>query len=276
LYSVDIDEAALIDWHDFVLVETIDFGDTKPEVAEVQQVKVELDSQEMEIEDINTAPVFKRHKPDDDIDPEIKDKIKEDYKPEVKKTAKMQKCPRCDKLIPENEYELHLKKEFMSKSKDTNKNVEMPFVSNEEMNENIQQFAEKRTDLFGTSKDDARVDNSAEGPKVIYDGHVAGMTRTTANAAMLAQQQKKNIDIAVKSRDNFKHKVTEQTVEAPAFKPLLNIKQSIQFIRSAAVQGITKAANLCCSNYKSTWILKAWDATSFSKWRAVNYGQISC
>ena len=33
-------------------------------------------------------------------------------------------------------------------------------------------------------------------PKFMYDGLLGNMTRTTANAAMLAQQQKKNIDEA--------------------------------------------------------------------------------
>ena len=214
-------------------METIEFGDMLPSLAETQNIKVQVKSEEMEIEDSNTEPVFKRPAPDIDIDPEIKGKIKDNYNPEARKDTKMQKCPRCEKLIPLNEYEKHLKSEFMdNKSREKAKARDVnPFVSNEDMNKNIQAFAEKRTDLFGTSKEEASAPQN-DSSKVVYDGHVTGMTRTTANAAMLAQQQKKNIDTAFRARDDYKHKTQSgpPNVEAPAFKPLLNIKQSIYII----------------------------------------------
>ena len=119
------------------------------------------------------------------------------------------KCPICNKYIPLSEFNEHLRiemldpryKEIKQEVQTRSQNITM--VGGDAVAQNLANFAKRRPDLFGSVDDQLPEDDRSfkhlDQPKVIWDGQAANMSRTTANQAMLAQQQKRNMEDQMKN-----------------------------------------------------------------------------
>jgi splicing factor 3A subunit 1 len=244
-------EAALIDWHDFVTVEVITFDD-EPEPENVRQppaidkIRKEVEETEMDFDIDNEeskaldalskkmeeqvkmdkeefreplkreVPVrevaFMREEVDaegekmeveEDIELEPGATIRTDYvrRPEV--VDGKQRCPRCNTLIPKEEFERHMRMELASpqyhaQRKNLIDKVEgRSIASGEEIVSNLREFVGQRPDISGDVERQlpSAIKGEIKRPRVIYDGSAGNLTRTTANVAMMAVQQKKNMGL---------------------------------------------------------------------------------
>ncbi len=99
-----------IDWHDFVVVDTIDIEDDEEERPEyapevtldllgVKDVAQELDEEERRI--LNES----------EVEPGMK--IVKDYKRERDQIEQTQRCPKCSRDIPQSQWEEHLRIELL-------------------------------------------------------------------------------------------------------------------------------------------------------------------
>lgn len=189
---------SLIDWHDFVVVETITFDDeislpppeklvTEPpkQVDESDTMEVEMDT-EMEIE------------PKVPPEPEKPLQIRTDYNKRTRSLAeqrstKFQVCPKCGQEIPVEEMEEHMKIELSNPDlirRNLNiRNQGSSLARGSEIAENLVGFAAKRTDIFGEEEVElgrqVGADEDEERKKlqkVTWDGHTSSIQRTAQEA----------------------------------------------------------------------------------------------
>eukprot|EP00005_Dracoamoeba_jomungandri_P005637 CAMPEP_0174261986 /NCGR_PEP_ID=MMETSP0439-20130205/12706_1 /TAXON_ID=0 /ORGANISM="Stereomyxa ramosa, Strain Chinc5" /LENGTH=617 /DNA_ID=CAMNT_0015346611 /DNA_START=1 /DNA_END=1850 /DNA_ORIENTATION=+ len=192
------EERALIDWHDFVIVETITFDEDrrKPKPKPAPKPKEEAVDMDMEID------------MDMDMEEEQEIKIKRDTQvapqPETR-TFKFQVCPKCGEEIPIDEMEEHMKIELLDpvsrrkRLEQMRKKRESTLAEDSDIAKNLKMLSQYRSDIFG-SRGEAPIGEKVgkEGPeeqakpdRVIWDGHTSSIG-ITANAVMssMNKQQK--------------------------------------------------------------------------------------
>ena len=236
----DIDElekaqSAAIDWYDFAIVENVDFNDIDMQQHYPQNNMVNMEDMNSDINQINIQQNnLKEHmkkvpEEKDDIQmnipkrtddvilnenlPEPNMKIVKNFtrRPEAGKTEQqVQKCPKCGENIPLNEWSEHLKIEMID-PKWREKKLELMetnqstiITEDNEMKKHLTKLTQRRPDLFGDVNDEIVLEEhkkSDNKTQIKWDGYAPNMSRTTANIAMLAQQQKKNFEDLKKTQD---------------------------------------------------------------------------
>ena len=133
-----------------------------------------------------------------------------------------QRCPKCQKDIPLAEWSEHLRMELLDRKWLTQKmeliekSKNPATAAGEDISQNLRRFVGDgaRGDAFGEEEAAARMDaarrGEAEAPRVVWDGHAGSITRTTANVAMMAHQQLKNVEEAMKQRTDFDPRALER------------------------------------------------------------------
>ncbi|KAF2075342.1 hypothetical protein CYY_003371 [Polysphondylium violaceum] len=213
---------ASIDWHDFVIVDTIDFYDEdldllpQPKTFEQlissdlslaneedgnndEEMDVEMET-EMETEDMEDG--------DNDVGAPVQQsklKIVKDYVKNKAATSTSaavhrkltQICQICNQEIPLEEMGEHMRIELIRKNQkerlgnNSNNSTQSTLVEDDEIAKNLQSFASKRSDIFGEDEELKRKEQNrqqSEAPKIIWDGHTNSITRT--QQAVHQQQQK--------------------------------------------------------------------------------------
>lgn len=191
---------AEIDWHDFVVVGTIEFtpadetADLAPPQSRTTIANLSLAQKQALLNPAPQQPID----PDvpDDIDEPVSHveqkiipvtssgpfKIRDDYKPAYAPKGpadQKQICPRCRQAIPINEMDEHIRIELLDpkwKTQQTKTSRESNLVSGPDVGKHLKEFARQTMSA-------QKVDNG-EGRKVIWDGHAA----SAAGASALAQQ----------------------------------------------------------------------------------------
>jgi splicing factor 3A subunit 1 len=180
---------AMIDWHDFVIVETIDFYDDErdlPAPATYEQLmgeggaeekaEVEMETDEMEMEEEEEPPkppsppsppfIPERVPAPPSPPPEgprVEPKLKILKEPIKRDTADktnvlMQVCPRCGQKVPVDEMAEHMRIELLDPKFSAQKKMlaerkkDTALAEDEEIAKNLGSFARRRTDIFGTEE----------------------------------------------------------------------------------------------------------------------------
>lgn len=209
-------QMAQIDWNDFVVVETIDlFGDEElPAPANFQQQEQPVVEPTVEP---NILPPAQEVPKKPVVTEPVDLKVKKDYVPKANvKDQPTNKCPVCGQFIPISEFNEHMRIELLDPKYRTIQDevklrgTNVTMASGEEVAQNLAQFAKRRPDLFGSVEDQLAREAQArkEEAKILYDGVSTTMTRTTANIAMLAQQQKKALEEQMRIGDITKVSTT--------------------------------------------------------------------
>jgi splicing factor 3A subunit 1 len=210
----------MIDWHDFVIVETIDF--TKEDYEDLyNNIKYddEIENENNEIEyleenerieteenESNENIENKETKEDNDMeidmeidtikktvyDEDIEKKIKKDYvkKPNFKeKKQEYYKDEITGKLIPIEEATSHLKTNLIDPRWSEYKKTELKkfqstnLVKSDQISQNLENFAKKRTDIIGSEKEleigkSINDENDKNNEKIIWDGFSSTISKT--------------------------------------------------------------------------------------------------
>jgi len=178
-----------IDWHDFVVIYTIDFQDEAAVIPEPppaalppppeETVEVEMETEDMEIEE---EPVRRPS--------EIN--IRKDYVKggAASESKKYQVCPKCGQEIAVEDMDEHMRIELMDPryriqrmhQMERNKGAANFIAVDDEIGRNLQQFAAKRADIFGDNQTIQLPREEEKSDRVIWDGHSASIHQTTAQA----------------------------------------------------------------------------------------------
>lgn len=180
---------AMIDWNDFVIVETINFNENDEDLPETSKaiappktdssslqtksnnnngggggaVSVSHDTDMMDVDmDTEDSAKGSTYKPnlDLDLDPDIK--IRKDYKPnflKARNAAIMQKCPICSMDINVEEFEEHIRIElydprFAEQKKLLQERIKSTSLApGKDMISVLSNLAKTRTDIFGNEED---------------------------------------------------------------------------------------------------------------------------
>jgi splicing factor 3A subunit 1 len=185
----------MIDWHDFVIVETITFDDEMPQPtvplpmpASVPTAATQEDtSTEMETEDVEMDVEEPVKKPSSEM------RIRKDYvKPALgaKAGPKFQRCPRCGQDIPTDQMDEHVRIELLDpKYRLQRQNIAdrgkgLMMASDDEITRNLTSFARRRTDIFESEADLGRPSTAEEDrpseDKLIWDGHTGSIPQKVA------------------------------------------------------------------------------------------------
>jgi len=277
-------EAALIDWHDFVTVEVITFDDEPENIRqpppidkirkEVEEMVMEFDNDneeskaldaiakkmeeqvKMEKEEFKEPPrkevpikgeidLEGERMEEEDMELEPGATIRTDYvrKPEV--VDGKQKCPKCGAMIPKEEFDRHLKIELASPQYHAQRKTLIDKVegrsiaSGEEIVSNLQELVRQRPDISGDIErqlPSAIKEEQSNRSKFTYDGLGNNMTRTTANVAKMAVQQKQNLglprdpssmaaELAAASAKKVMNIATQQPI--PGYQPMVQPRTAI-------------------------------------------------
>eukprot|EP01027_Heterolobosea_sp_BB2_P013520 GEZU01019501.1.p1 GENE.GEZU01019501.1~~GEZU01019501.1.p1 ORF type:complete len:350 (-),score=109.18 GEZU01019501.1:134-1183(-) len=155
-------EFQLIDWHDFVVVETIDFNDEEeimPPAETQQEADMEMD---VDMEDEAKEQPAVQEVPLEDEDEDITLKVRKDYVKPTKKPAvtvekaeQFVKDPISGELIPLSKASEHMRIKLLDprwkeqQEKEQAKFRTTALATNEELVATIGNFAKRRTDIFG-------------------------------------------------------------------------------------------------------------------------------
>jgi len=196
-------QMAQIDWNEFVVVETIDLFDDEelPNASNFARPDAQpLAAQSGPVsrpvsEQISTGAGPNQYMPGMQAGPgsELSGRKA------VQADNTFQKCPVCGRNIPVSEFNEHLRIEMLDpnyrnvKADAEARAQNITTVSGDDIAKNLKAFARHKPDVFGHSDEQQRFQEQQAG-KVIWDGQSGTMTRTTANMAMIAQQQKRNYD----------------------------------------------------------------------------------
>jgi len=143
--------------------------------------------------------------------PEPGMKIVKNYKRKVADTTQKKdivKCPLCKESISIDNWSQHIKIELLDpkwreiQKELTDRKIEMSLAPTSDFVNYLSEFSRYRPDLFGDVKDVVKIEEirkiEAKAPNTIWDGIAANISRTTANIAMLFQQNRKNIEESMK------------------------------------------------------------------------------
>lgn len=173
---------AVIDWHKFVIVETIDFNE-----EEEMPAPKKLQAEEAESEE----------KPDE-VEQELDEEegpmnIRKDYKPNLPgggPRRQLAKCPVCAQEMPVDELDEHMRMEMMdrnnmqqSRKQETTKSALAPAL---DIHRHLAALKDHRTDIFG-DEEELAIGKSAnsQGSKPsgpVWDGHSSSAQMATAQA----------------------------------------------------------------------------------------------
>eukprot|EP01089_Gocevia_fonbrunei_P000857 TRINITY_DN10838_c0_g1_i1.p1 TRINITY_DN10838_c0_g1~~TRINITY_DN10838_c0_g1_i1.p1 ORF type:complete len:520 (-),score=130.26 TRINITY_DN10838_c0_g1_i1:106-1608(-) len=185
------DKRSRIDWHDFVVVETITFDDsTTEETAPKPEKTMSEEPHEMEVENMD----MDMDDLDFDVDPELirKEPIQR-VQPKKDNKQDYSICPKCGEAIPIEELNEHMKIELLDRTarearlKAMKEKRESSLAEGDEIERNLKRMAKRRTDIFGEkeveigrSVGDEELQNSASKPDtLIWDGHSGSIPRAT-------------------------------------------------------------------------------------------------
>ena len=106
---------------------------------------------------------------------------------------------------------------------DINRKKNPTTAEGDQISRSIKNLIANRPDIAKISVDDrikmmTQDQSNPGGARIIWDGHSNSITRTTANSAMLAQQQRRNVEEAIKSRTGADHNLPQMP---PVFNPQL-------------------------------------------------------
>ncbi|EGC34429.1 hypothetical protein DICPUDRAFT_153372 [Dictyostelium purpureum] len=213
---------ASIDWHDFVIVDTIEFNEEDLEdlpppktfeqllngdILGVEEDQNDNQDVEMDVEmdmgeddmDQDEQPEQPEQSSSNKVD-QSKLKIVKDYQKTVSKPQNQPKrtqiCHFCKQEIPLDEMQEHMRIELIQKqqrdkSGGSQGGVMMnTLTQDEDIARNLQSFASKRSDIFGEVDGSKRPQEPQDQPqKIIWDGHSGSIPKVQA-AMMAASQQK--------------------------------------------------------------------------------------
>jgi len=222
-----------IDWFDFAIVEVIEFTEeelynTVPIMNEFDTV---LNKNINSIEaNVNTMlklttvnEVFEEEKIPEPIKifssvieppslaedlPEPGMKIVKNYKRKIAENVGAKKdvvkCPLCKESISIDDWAAHIRVELLDpkwreiQKELTERKMELSLAPTSDFLSYLNDFSRYRPDLFGDVKDVVKIEAKkkveARAPSTVWDGIAPNISRTTANIAMLFQQNRKNIE----------------------------------------------------------------------------------
>lgn len=221
----------VINWYDFVVVDTIDFDNEviddaiKEENEKVHQEQINQISpieETQQIEPIINNEEIKEetiaNKEEEEIDTSSKQptniKIVKNYtRPSMKakKESTEIKCPLCKLSIAEDTFQDHIRLELLDpKWKEVQKEIasrteDSSLASTSEFLTYLGDFSKSRPDLFGDIDDIHNFEQKKKNePSVpnhqIWSGYNPFMSRTTANITMFKQQNKKHLEESKKAQ----------------------------------------------------------------------------
>ncbi|EGG13769.1 ubiquitin domain-containing protein [Cavenderia fasciculata] len=207
---------ASIDWHDFVVVDTIDFTNedlellpspkTFEELLKISEesladdngegdgeMDVDMDMEDVDMDGGDKEPEAPTARP--------KLKVVKDYT-KAKTVAAAgsepkritQPCPMCGQDIPLDEMQEHMRIELLNR-RDRPKNPvasgSSTVLHDDEISRNLQSFANRRTDIFGDQEVaiGSAVKEEEKVEKVIWDGHSSSINRTQHHALQIASER---------------------------------------------------------------------------------------
>jgi splicing factor 3A subunit 1 len=202
---------AKINWQDFVVVATIDFDEEEDDEAEAEKKKKEKTEDEVKE---STFKVTAKALPVEDVDMDIDDSEENVVvRPAATAAAKKkagsgmtQLCPKCGLQIPIEEFSEHLRIELLDprarqqKQLSAERGSTTALAPDDDVIRNLQLFAKKRTDIFGTKEDElAALERAKERERqeklralqaeaLSWDGHSASAPKIAAIQQQLKQQ----------------------------------------------------------------------------------------
>ncbi|KAI8913279.1 putative pre-mRNA splicing factor [Gorgonomyces haynaldii] len=212
---------ATIDWHDFIVVETIQFTQADDATAlpppmsviEIQSMSLEQrknllvfdqveEAQDMEVEDTPmpfAPPVQEEQKP---VERErvLDAKIRTDYVPKLGKQIAEQTtiCPRCSQAIKTSEMSQHMKICLLDpqareqQARFEAKNRYSNLADTNQMEQQLSKLKDMRTDVFGgehTLEEKIQEQKKLAQSKVIWDGQKGTATKAQIQMNRLAAKQ---------------------------------------------------------------------------------------
>ena len=212
----------VINWYDFVVVDTIDFDNEviddaiKEENEKVHQEQIEISHDTPPIEPILPTDTKEEIK-EEEIDTSSKQptniKIVKNYtRPSMKakKESTEIKCPLCKLSISEETFQDHLRLELLDpKWKEIQKEIssraeDSSLASTSEFLTYLGDFSQSRPDLFGDIDDihnfEQKKKTEPSAGHQIWSGYNPYMSRTTANITMFKQQNKKHLEESKKAQ----------------------------------------------------------------------------
>lgn len=223
-----------VDWDDFIVVQVIEFD-------EEDDRYIEPDIQQMGIEDVSNRidradQDIKRElyqmqgvKEASEIEPGMK--IVHNYQKRKKEDKEAtQICPKCGKPIPLSQWTEHMRIELLDpkwredKIDLLNREKNPMTAQGDEISRSLRNLVANRPDIGRTDATNQldQAHQQSEGNKVIWDGHSNSITRTTANSAMLAQQQRRNLEEAMRNRPDMYANAPNLP---PGYQPPQNVMQ---------------------------------------------------
>ena len=202
-----------IDWHDFKVVETIEFDDLEPAMERLDIGQKEEEDAEMpEIEEFQEEEVVEELQEEEDKQEEEEEeeseevhgiKVVKNYTRVSNNEVGKERCPICKAWVSSKDMAAHLKADMKDERfEDVKKEWEerkkqVNTVSDERMVQTIKEFARNRPDLF-----DLPVDEKEEvQQRKVWDGIAPNLTRTSANIAMIHHSTLKNYDASIEQLD---------------------------------------------------------------------------
>ena len=207
----------MINWYDFVVVDTIDFdNDVIDEAIKEENEKVhQAQITEIPHETVPIEPVVTKEEKEEEIDTSSKTptniKIVKNYTRQSMKQKKENteiKCPLCKLSISEETFQDHLRLELLDpKWKEIQKEIssreaDSSLASTSEFLTYLGDFSKSRPDLFGDIDDIHNFEQKKkpEPGHQIWSGYNPYMSRTTANITMFKQQNKKHLEESKKAQ----------------------------------------------------------------------------
>lgn len=204
------EERALIDWHDFVVVETILFDDDemKPAGARTGAAQGATGAE---------GAAVKREEKDEDMDLDVEMEMDLDEEeirivkgeapkpgsagPSAAEALKYSICPKCGEKIPLEEMEEHMRIELLDpisrqkKLEQMKRRRESSLAEGDEISKNLRTLSALRPDIFEADEELRKAEESRRQPKIIWDGHTGsiGATASAVMAGMTPEEQAKAI-----------------------------------------------------------------------------------
>jgi splicing factor 3A subunit 1 len=214
---IEEEEDLEVDWDDFTIVKVIEFDEDDDNFIEpdIQQMGIEDVSNKIDrVENDIKRELFEMEGVRDASEAEPGMKIVTNYQRKKKEDKEStQICPKCGKAIPVSEWTEHMRIELLDskwreeKIDDLKRQKNPMTAEGDEISRSLKNLMANRPDI-ATSDANAQFEAlnqkpGSDGPKVIWDGHSNSITRTTANSAMLAQQQRRNAEDIMKNRPDM-------------------------------------------------------------------------
>lgn len=188
------EERALIDWHDFVIVETILFDDDENAAGTHTAAAT-----------AGEGVTVKKEEKEEDMDLDVEMEMDLDEQeirivkgeaprpgsagPSTAEAHKYSICPKCGEKIPLEEMEEHMRIELLDpisrqkKLEQMKRRRESSLAEGDEISKNLRSLSALRPDIFEADEELRKAEESRRQPKIIWDGHT-GSIAATASAVM--------------------------------------------------------------------------------------------